>query len=139
MGKMLRRLFLIGLALLLACGVLVGGILAFVLSLTAPVVETSDAFLTSLRDSDYATAYSLLSETEQVRLGSANGLAAEVARQNIVPAAWTTTAREIIGGEGATRGGMTLADGRSGRFDLAFASEGAVWRVTAFRFEVGGG
>jgi hypothetical protein len=116
---------------LLVCGgglaLGVGGIVGGVLSLTQPVADAGDAYMSALRDSDFNKAFSLSSQSLQQEAGNAQGLQTALAAKQ--PQSWTFTSRNINNNQGTLSGNATYKDGSTGTVDLVLVKEGNDWKV----------
>ncbi|MEA3030885.1 MAG: hypothetical protein QOJ53_1699 [Sphingomonadales bacterium] len=123
----LRIALLVVGALALFVTVLVFG----VMSLTRPVVDAGDSFMTALKESDFPRAYALATPELQRELGSVEVFAKRAGPER--PATWSWSSRSIRNGTGRVGGAYTRFDGRAGRAEVVLHRVDGQWRVTAFR------
>lgn len=107
-------------------------VLAFgVMTLTRPVVDAGDTFMTALKQGDFPRAYALAAPELQRELGSAQDLAKRAEPER--PASWGWSSRSIRNATGRVSGGYTRLDGVPRRAELVMRKVDGEWRVTAFR------
>ncbi len=115
------------LVLLVICGggiaVLVGG----VLNATQPIANVGDAYMTALRDGDYAKAFSLSDPSLQQEVKDAGGLQTALGSKQV--ATWSLTSRNISNNQGSLSGTTTYKTGESGTVDIALTQVGNDWKV----------
>lgn len=112
-------------------GVLAGGIIALVLSLTQPVVTASDSFMTALKDGNFQAAYSMGTPDLRTELGSPERLGAMFARAR--PQAWSWSSRMIKNGTGTVSGTVTFSGGAESDGAIYLLPEGDDWRIAGFQ------
>lgn len=120
---------LIGLA---GIGALAALIVTLVFSLTRPVVETADIFMSALRDGDFGRAYSQSSPALQREMGDAQGFGRGIGPYR--PATWSWSQRSIRNGIGRVSGSVTYQAGTRGSVRLTMRQVSDAWRVEAFSF-----
>jgi hypothetical protein len=125
-------LWTLGLGLLAAIIAGFVTILVIVLgTLTQPVVNTGDAFMSALKTGNHAQAYDLCTPELQKELGSMSGIAALVGPDR--PAQWSWSSRSIRNGVGRLDGSLTYASGKTGTVHFEFTQVGSDWKVASFR------
>jgi len=102
-----------------------------VMTLTRPVVDAGDAFMTALKQGDFPQAYALTAPELQRELGTAQDLAKRAEPER--PAEWSWSSRSIRNGTGRVSGGYTRLDGVPRRAELVMRKVDDEWRITAFR------
>lgn len=106
---------------------LVGGIF----TLTQPVVDAGDAYMTALRDANYNTAFDLSSSALQNEVNNASGL--EDALSAKKPSTWSFSSRSINGDTGHLSGTATYSDGKVGTVELSLVKQNGAWKVDGVR------
>jgi hypothetical protein len=130
-GLRRRRNLRIALAIVGALALFVAVLLFGVMSLTRPVVDVGDGFMTALKQGDFPRAYALATPELQRELGSAEDFAKRAGPER--PATWSWSSRSIRNGTGRVSGAYTALDGRPSRAELVLHRVDGEWRVTAFR------
>jgi hypothetical protein len=102
-------------------------------TLTQPVVNSGDAFMTALKTSNYAQAYALCTPELQRELGSVSGMETLVGTDQ--PTQWNWTSRSIRNGVGRLDGSLTYADGKTGTVHIEFTQVGNDWKIVSFRMD----
>ena len=123
------------LIVLAAVAVLGGGIVFFVLRLTAPVVEAGDRFLTALQQEHYDEAMALCTASAQAEIEGKGGMEAFAERYKVKPAKWSYSSRSINNGMGQLQGSVAHADGSTRGLHLTFSKSGDDWKVNGFNFD----
>ena len=118
---------------LLAVAAFVAVLLTAVFSITRPVVDSAETFMSALRDGNYDTAYARLTPALQAELGSAQQMEQRLA--TLRPVSWSWTSRRIVNGIGEVQGMATYAGGGSSQAGMQFEKVGDEWRVTWFRLD----
>jgi uncharacterized protein DUF4864 len=126
-----RRNLRIALLVAVALALFVAVLLFFVMTLTRPVVDVGDRFMTALKEGDFPRAYALATPALQRELGSAEDFAKRAGPER--PASWSWSSRSIRNDTGRVSGAYTARDGRPSRAELVFHWVDGEWRVTAFR------
>ena len=116
-----------GLALIVIA--FVAGLIWLTTSLTQPVVDVGDSFLTAVQTGHDAAAYALCTPALQQRLGGAPGLTRLVAAFR--PGQWSWSSRAVRNGAGFLDGAVTFVDGRAGTVHLTLQQVAGAWRVDA--------
>jgi hypothetical protein len=130
-GLRRRRNLRIVLAIVGALTLFVAVLVFGVMTLTRPVVDAGDSFMTALRQGDFPRAYALTTPELQRELGSAEIFAKRAEPER--PATWSWSSRSIRNGTGRVGGAYTRVDGRAGRAEVVLLRVDGEWRVTAFR------
>ena len=138
-----RRLLIIGgiavgVGMLICCCLFIvltasGGLMVF--GLTQPATTTGNAFMTSLRDGDYAGAYDLCTPGLQEELGSVVGLRTTIVDNDVEPASWTFNSTRIENDGAELEGTLVLAGERKGTVDLVLTNVGGAWKVDGFHLK----
>lgn len=131
-GARRRRNWRIALAIVVSLALFVALLLFAVTTLTRPVVDAGDSFMTALKSGDFPRAYALAAPELQRELGSAQRLGAGVEPER--PAEWGWSSRSIRNGTGRVSGAYTRLDGVPRRALLVMRKVDGEWRITAFRF-----
>lgn len=130
-------LIVLGGAVLL-CGLYVGGLYYAVLRATAEPAAVARTFLEATGDSDFETAFGLLSPGLQAEFTTADGFGTEMQARRIAPVEIASFDRPTIEGEVVTVSApVTFADGalQTATITLEFNQERTAWVVTGFRFD----
>jgi hypothetical protein len=130
--KRRRRVWLFILIGVVAIAVLAGGIFLLVVSLTRPVVDVADAFMTALKDGDFASASSYTTPALQRETGGAEGFARGIGVYR--PATWSWSQRSIRNGVGRVSGSVTYQNGANGSVRLTMSQIDDRWRVEGYSF-----
>jgi hypothetical protein len=117
---------------LLGVALLAAGIFFLVASLTRPVVDAADAFMTALKDGDFGRASSQSTPALQREVGGAEGYGRGIGAYR--PATWSWSQRSIRNGIGRVSGSVTYQDGRSGSVALTMRQADDSWRVEGYSF-----
>lgn len=131
-----KILLVLGGGLLVVCLVCVGVIgVAFVLGLgaTQPISDVGDAFMTALKNEDYATAYNLCAPALQQELRNPQGLANLIRNGNVRPMQWSYTSRNVSNDQGQLEGNVTFVGNRQGTLQLVLTQVGGTWKIAGFR------
>lgn len=118
---------------LLAVAAFVAVLLTAVFSITRPVVDSAETFMSALRDGNYETAYARLTPALQAELGSAQQMQQRFAP--LRPVSWSWSSRRIVNGIGEVQGTATYAGGGSSQAGMQLEKVGDEWRVTWFRLD----
>lgn len=118
-----------------ACVGLFAAIFLFSIGATQVVADTGDAFLTALKDGDYAAAYNLSSVPLQSELRSADQIRVMVVESRSIPESWSFTSRSINNNQGQVSGTVTYQDGRQGAVTMTFINDGTNWKVSGFNLQ----
>ncbi len=133
-----KVLLLIGILVLLALGACVLlislGVFAGV-SATKPIADVGKAFMTALKDGDYARAFALCSTDLQTELGDAGQLQALIEDGNAQPASWKFSSRNISDDQGQLEGTVTFTGDRPGTLSIILARVDDEWKVAGFDFQ----
>lgn len=127
-------LWVVGLGLMAA--IIAGFVTVLIIvigTLTQPVVNSGDAFMTALKTSNYAQAYALCTPELQRELGSVSGMETLVGTDQ--PTQWNWTSRSIRNGVGRLDGSLTYADGKTGTVHIEFTQVGNDWKIVSFRMD----
>jgi len=130
-GARRRRNIRIALVIVASLTLFVGMLFFAVTTLTRPVVDAGDSFMTALKTGDFPRAYALAAPELQRELGSAQKLGAGVEPER--PADWSWSSRSIRNGTGRVSGAYTRRDGVPRRALLVMRKVDGEWRITAFR------
>ena len=130
--KWRRRVWLFILIGVVAIAVLTAAILFLVTSLTRPVVDAGDAFMTALKDGDFGRASGLTTPALQRETGGAEGFARGIGVYR--PASWSWSQRSIRNGVGRVSGSVTYQNGANGSVRLTMSQIDDRWRVEGYSF-----
>jgi len=117
---------------LLGAVVLAAAIFFLVSSLTRPVVDAADHFMTPLKDGDFGRAASQSTPALQREMGGAEGYGRGIGAYR--PATWSWSQRSIRNGIGRVSGSVTYQDGASGSVRLIMHQVDDAWRVEGYSF-----
>ncbi len=133
--KIILLIAVLALLALGACVLLVSmGVFAG-LSATKPVADVGNAFMTALKDGDYARAYGLCSTDLQSELSSPEALQALIEEGNAQPAAWKINSRNVSDDQGQLEGTVTFTGDRSGSLSIILARADKTWKIAGFDFQ----
>ncbi len=117
---------------------LVALVMAFVLglvlllsTLTQPVVNAGNGFMSALKAGNYDQAYALCTPDLQRQVGGIPEMKTLVAETR--PTRWSWGSRSIQNDVGRLDGSFSYPDGRTGSVHLALSRVGSDWRVSSFR------
>jgi hypothetical protein len=115
--------------------VLIGGTTVFgVLGVTQPAADAGEAFMTALKNSDYAGAYALCAPDLQTKLVNAQGLQRLVEGGKARPTKWSFNSRNIDNGQAELTGTVTMV-GAEGTVSLSLIQVGDQWKIIAFNLK----
>jgi hypothetical protein len=101
------------------------------LALTQPAADTGEAFMTALKNGDYAGAYKLCAPSLQRELGSAQRLQQLIEGGRARPTQWAFTSRDVNNDRAALTGTVTMIGGE-GTVALSLINTGGEWKIVAF-------
>lgn len=116
----------------LGVAVLAFAIVTLVTALTRPVVDVADAFMTALKDGDFARASGHTTPALQRETGGAGGFARGIGAYR--PATWSWSQRSIRNGVGRVSGSVTYQNGTNGSVRLTMSQIDDNWRVEGYSF-----
>ena len=130
--KRRRRVWLFILIGVVAVAALAAAIFFLVISLTRPVVDAADAFMTALKDGDFGRAARQTTPALQRETGGAEGFARGIGVYR--PATWSWSQRSIRNGIGRVSGSVTYQNGANGSVRLTMRQIDDRWRVEGYSF-----
>ncbi len=137
-----RILIIIG-VLIVACLLCVvvavlttGGAIFAVFNTVKPLTDTSNDFMTALRDGNYGKAYDLCGPDLQKEVGgSADGLQQMIVSGNVKPASWNFNSFNMSGSNGQVGGDVTFTGNRPGTASIVLAQVGGQWKIVGFNLK----
>jgi hypothetical protein len=101
------------------------------LALTQPAADAGEAFMTALKDSNYAGAYALCTPDLQAKLVNAQGLQRLVENGKARPTVWSFSSRNVNNNQAELSGTVTMV-GAEGTVSLSLIQVGDAWKVNGF-------
>jgi hypothetical protein len=97
-----------------------------------PATEVAGAFMTALRDADYATAYDLFAPDLQAEFGTADAVGEWMVSNGIEPLAWAFTTDNVDGETLQLLGTATFPDDLELELEMVLIQVEGEWRVAGF-------
>ena len=101
---------------------------------TQPSADAGEAFMTALKNSDYAGAYALCAPDLQNKLVNAQGLQRLVEGGKARPTVWSFSSRNVTNGQAELSGTVTMVGGQ-GTVTLSLIQVGDQWKIIAFNLQ----
>jgi hypothetical protein len=121
-------------AAVVACIALVLILIFVVFNATAPAANAADAFMTALKDKDYAAAYDLCTRDLRAELESASNLRQMVEDNNAGPVSWNFTSRSVDNDQAVISGDGVFTAGREADVEIVLQNVDGAWKVAGFHF-----
>jgi hypothetical protein len=118
-----------------ACVGLVLLLVFVVFRATQPAADAAEAFMTALKDKDYAAAYDLCTSDLQGELGSVRDMQAAVEDYEAVPVSWRFSSRSVENDQAEMSGDGTFAGGREASISVVLQLVSGTWKVAGFNFD----
>lgn len=121
-------------AAVVACIALVLVLILIIFNVTAPAANAADAFMTALKDKDYAGAYNACNRDLQGELESIPNLRRMVEGNNANPVSWNFTSRSVNNDQAVISGNGVFTAGREADVEIVLQKVDGVWKVAGFHF-----
>ena len=119
---------------IVACVGLVLLLVFVVFRATQPAADTAEAFMTALKNKDYAAAYNLCTSDLQGEIGSVQDFQTAFEDNEVYPVSWNFSSRSVENDQAEMSGDGTFSGDREASVWIGLELLDGKWKVAGFEF-----